>query len=55
MAERRSINFSCTHQATVILFPVPDGWLDLDQLAQQISRGPRPDCRSGTGPSPKEL
>jgi len=40
MAERRTINFSCNHQATVILFPDPDGWLDPDQL----SRGPCPDC-----------
>jgi len=44
MAERRTINFSCNHHATVILSPDPDGWLDLDQLADQLSHGPCPDC-----------
>lgn len=44
MAERRSISFAYNHQATVILFPDSDGWLDPDQLAQQLSRGPCPDC-----------
>ena len=44
MTERRTINFSCNHQTTVILFPDPDGWLDSDQLADQLARGSCPDC-----------
>jgi len=44
MAEYRTIKFSCNHQETVILFPDPDAWLDPDQLADQLSRGPCPHC-----------
>ena len=55
MAERRTIDFSCNYQATVILFADPDGWLDPDQFADQLSRGPCPDCPSGGSPDSKEL